>query len=62
MMGQEWFLRSVCGNKTHGRIRENTIMKNNPLYCPKCKHESLVEAEGLQINVVMMSDKLSDLH
>lgn len=29
---------------------------------PKCKHESLIEAEGLQINVVMMSDKLSNLH
>jgi len=62
MMKQEWILCPVCGNKTRNRIREDTILKNYPLYCPKCKHESLIEAEELRINVVMKSDKLSGLH
>lgn len=27
----------VCGNKTRDKIREDTILKNFPLFCPKCK-------------------------
>lgn len=61
MMKQEWILCPVCGNKTRDRIREDTVLKNYPVYCPKCKHESLIEAERLQINAVMNSDRLSDL-
>ncbi len=57
----EWVRCPVCGNKTRTMIRENTELKNFPLYCPKCKQESLIEAERLQINVIMKSDKLSDL-
>lgn len=61
MMKQEWILCPVCGNKTRDRIREDTVLKNYPVYCPKCKHESSIEAERLQINAVMNSDRLSDL-
>ena len=32
----------VCGNKTRDKIREDTILKNFPLFCPKCKKENLV--------------------
>ena len=27
----------ICGNKTRNRIREDTVLKNDPLYCPKCR-------------------------
>ena len=37
----EWIRCPVCGNKTRDRIREDTVLKNYPLYCPKCKQESL---------------------
>lgn len=57
----DWVHCPLCGNKTRDRIREDTVLRNYPLYCPKCKHESLIEVERLQINVVMKSDKLSDL-
>lgn len=46
-MKQEWILCPVCDNKTRDRIREDTVLRNYPLYCPKCKHESLIEAEGI---------------
>lgn len=31
----EWIRCPVCGNKTPDRIREDTVLKNYPLYCPK---------------------------
>ncbi|HIT89673.1 MAG TPA: conjugal transfer protein [Candidatus Merdenecus merdavium] len=31
----------ICGNKIRDKIREDTILMNYPLYCPKCKQENL---------------------
>ena len=39
----DWIRCPVCGNKTRDRIREDTVLKNYPLYCPKCKQETLIE-------------------
>ena len=48
----EWVLCPVCGNKTRNRIREDTELKNYPLFCPKCKQETLIEAKNLKITIV----------
>lgn len=37
----EWILCPVCGSKTRDRIREDLELKNFPLFCPKCKQESI---------------------
>lgn len=52
----KWIRRPVCGNKTRDRIREDTVLKNYPLYCPKCKQETLIEARNLQIAVITEPD------
>ena len=41
-MQTKWILCPICGNKTRDRIREDTVLKNYPLYCPKCKQETLI--------------------
>lgn len=41
----DWVHCPLCGNKTRDRIREDTVLKNYPLYCPKCKQETLIEAK-----------------
>lgn len=46
----------VCGNKTRDRIRSDTIMENYPLFCPKCKKETLVNIKQLNITVVKEPD------
>ena len=51
-MVSEWVRCPVCGNKTRLQIREDTKLKNFPLYCPKCKQESLIEAKDLQVAVI----------
>ncbi len=48
----EWVRCPVCGNKTRLQIREDTELKNFPLYCPKCRQESLIEAKDLRVTVV----------
>lgn len=45
----EWIRCPVCGNKTRLQIREDTELKNFPLYCPKCKQETLIAVKKFQI-------------
>ncbi|WP_457834633.1 cysteine-rich KTR domain-containing protein [Staphylococcus aureus] len=40
----------ICGNKTRLRIRVDTILKNFPLYCPKCKNETLINVQKNEYN------------
>lgn len=53
----EWILCPICGNKTRDRIREDTVLKNYPLYCPKCKLETLIEVENLKITVIKKQER-----
>ncbi|MDF2513805.1 MAG: conjugal transfer protein [Herbinix sp.] len=52
----EWILCPVCGNKTRVKIRENTILENFPLFCPKCKQEKIINVKQLKISVVKEPD------
>ncbi len=56
MKQAEWILCPLCGSKTRVQIREDTELKNFPLYCPKCKQESLIEAKDLQVKVIKEPD------
>ena len=51
-----WLLCLICGNKTRDKIREDTVLKNYPLYCPKCKQETLIEVKDLQLTVIKEPD------
>lgn len=53
---QKWIRCPVCGNKTRDKIRSDTIIKNFPLFCPKCKKESLIDVEKLNITVIKEPD------
>ena len=48
----EWILCHLCGNKTSNKVREDTVLKNDPLYCPKCRQDTLFEAKNLQATVI----------
>ena len=56
MKRTEWILCPICGCKTRLKVREDTQLKNLPLYCPKCRRETLIELKGLQITVIKEPD------
>ena len=55
-MKTEWLLCPVCGNKTRDRIREDTVLVNFPLYCPKCKQENLIQVKEMKMIVIKEPD------
>ena len=56
MIKMEWILCPICGNKTCNRIREDTVLINCPLYCPKCKRETLISVQEMNILVIKEPD------
>lgn len=52
----EWVLCPACKNKTRLRIRGDTVLENFPLFCPKCKQESLINVKQLNMSVIKESD------
>lgn len=51
-----WILCPVCHNKTRLKVREDTVVLNLPLFCPKCKKETLINLKKFQIELVNESD------
>lgn len=59
-MDQElWLLCPICGNKTRLKVRQDTELINFPLYCPKCKQETLVNVKKTNLSVICMSNLIS---
>lgn len=48
----EFILCPVCGNKTRDKARADTVLENFPLFCPKCKKESLIEVKDFKVKVL----------
>lgn len=55
-MRTEWIKCPVCGNKTRNRIREDTILRRFPLFCPKCKSETLIDTESFLVKIIPEPD------
>ena len=41
----DWVFCPVCGGKTREKVRPDTILVNFPLFCPKCKHETIIHVK-----------------
>ena len=56
MENSEWLLCPICKNKTRIKIRKDTELKNLPLYCPKCKRETLINVINIDTSVIKEPD------
>lgn len=52
MEKSEWLYCPICGNKTRDKVRPDTELKNYPLFCPKCKRETLIDVRNQKIFVL----------
>ena len=46
---KQWVLCPRCGSKTRLQIFRETELKDFPLFCPKCRHESIINAKNFTI-------------
>lgn len=52
----KWIFCPICKSKTRTKVCAVTILINFPLYCPKCKQESLVNIKKYKIAIVKEPD------
>ncbi|WP_438760467.1 cysteine-rich KTR domain-containing protein [Enterococcus sp. AZ194] len=55
-MNYRWVYCPVCANKTRIQVREDTELKNFPLFCPKCKQESLINLKKYKLMIITEPD------
>ena len=56
MQRERWILCPVCRNKTRLKIRADTQLRNFPLYCPKCRQETLIYVSQFHMTVIQEPD------
>lgn len=52
----EWLLCPVCNSKTRIKLRPDTEFKRFPLFCPKCRRETLINVEKQNVSVITEPD------
>lgn len=55
----KWILCPVSKNKTRLKIRDDTILENFLLFCPKCKQETIINVKELNISVIKEPDAMT---
>lgn len=53
---EKWILCPVCGAKTRLRLLRKTVLRDFPLFCPKCRWESIINTRNFQIERVNQPD------
>lgn len=46
---EKWILCPNCGAKTRARLLPDTVLRNFPLFCPKCRKESIINAQNCHV-------------
>lgn len=52
MEKEKWVLCPICNNKTRIKVRPDTVLENFPLYCPKCKQETIINVKECVTSVI----------
>ena len=56
MKQEKWLLCPVCGNKMRLKLREDTVLEKFPLFCPKCKQETIINVRQMNMSVIREPD------
>ena len=56
MIIAQCLLCPICKSKTRIKLRKDTELKKFPLYCPKCKLETLVNIKELKTTIIKELD------
>ena len=60
MLEKYWIKCPICNGKTRVQVFYNTVLRNFPLFCPKCKLTHIVDVEKLEI-IIKNSDRVPNV-
>lgn len=49
---EHWILCPACGSKTRARLLPDTVLRSFPLFCPKCRRESIINVQNYKVSTL----------
>lgn len=46
-----WVHCPICHNKTKTKMDADTVLRNFPLFCPRCKQETRIDVEAGKVRL-----------
>lgn len=53
---ERWVSCPLCGGNTRTKLRTDTVLFHQPVFCPKCKKEFLINAQKFKIEILHEPD------
>ena len=53
---EHWILCPACGAKTRARVLPDTVLRNFPLFCPKCRRESIINVQNYNVSTLRICE------
>lgn len=53
---EHWILCPACGSKTRARLLPDTVLRNFPLFCPKCRRESIINVQNYKVSTLRICE------
>lgn len=53
---EHWILCSACGSKTRARLLPDTVLRSFPLFCPKCRRESIINVQNYKVSTLRICE------
>lgn len=60
MLEKYWIKCPICNGKTRVQVFYNTVLRNFPLFCPKCKLTHIIDVEKLDLEKLEIIIKNSE--
>lgn len=53
---EHWILCPACGSKTRARLLPDTVLLSFPLFCPKCRRESIINVQNYKVSTLRICE------
>lgn len=53
---EPWILCPACGSKTRARLLPDTVLRSFPLFCPKCRRESIINVQNYKVSTLRICE------
>lgn len=53
---EHWILCPACGSKTRARLLPDTVLRSFPLFCPKCRCESIINVQNYKVSTLRICE------
>ena len=53
---EKWMLCPICKAKTRLRLLRRTVLRDFPMFCPKCRQERIINVKNFKTEIISQPD------